>query len=55
MRCVSDAWQKHEAELLRFLRHRARVRLKAHLMEVCLVSFDATGQVAGFVPRPPKR
>ena len=33
---------------------RARVRLKAHLMEVCQVSFDATGQVEGFVPRPPK-
>jgi RNA polymerase sigma-70 factor (ECF subfamily) len=33
---------------------RARIRLKAHLTEVCQVSFDATGQVTGFVPRPPK-
>jgi len=33
---------------------RARVRLKAHLTEVCQVSFDAAGQVEGFVPRPPK-
>jgi RNA polymerase sigma-70 factor (ECF subfamily) len=32
---------------------RARVRLKAHLMEACQVSFDAAGQVEGFVPRPP--
>jgi RNA polymerase sigma-70 factor (ECF subfamily) len=32
---------------------RARMRLKAHLTEVCQVSFDAAGRVAGFVPRPP--
>lgn len=32
---------------------RARVRLKAHLTHACQVKFDAAGQVAGFVPRPP--
>lgn len=34
---------------------RARSRLKAHLTEACQVSFDAAGQVEGFVPRPPLR
>jgi RNA polymerase sigma-70 factor (ECF subfamily) len=33
---------------------RARTRLKARMTEVCRVSFDATGEVAGFVPRPPR-
>jgi RNA polymerase sigma-70 factor (ECF subfamily) len=32
---------------------RARTRLKARMSEVCQVSFDATGQVETFVPRPP--
>lgn len=32
---------------------RARARLKAHMTEVCQVSFDATGRVESFVPRPP--
>jgi RNA polymerase sigma-70 factor (ECF subfamily) len=32
---------------------RARTRLKARMTEVCRVSFEATGEVAGFVPRPP--
>jgi RNA polymerase sigma-70 factor, ECF subfamily len=32
---------------------RARVRLKTHLSQVCQVSFDAEGKVAGFVPRSP--
>lgn len=32
---------------------RARVRLKAHMSEVCQVSFDNAGRVEGFVPRPP--
>lgn len=32
---------------------RARSRLKAHLTMACQVRFDATGQVEGFVPRPP--
>lgn len=32
---------------------RARVRLKARMSEVCQVSYDEAGQVAGFVPRPP--
>lgn len=32
---------------------RARTRLKARMSEVCQVSYDEAGQVAGFVPRPP--
>lgn len=32
---------------------RARVRLRQRLIEGCQVSFDESGQVAGFVPRPP--
>lgn len=32
---------------------RARARLKARMAEVCQVSYDAVGQVEGFVPRPP--
>jgi RNA polymerase sigma-70 factor, ECF subfamily len=32
---------------------RARLRLKARLVDGCQVCFDETGQVAGFVPRPP--
>ena len=32
---------------------RARLRLKARLVEGCQVCFDADGQVAGFIPRPP--
>lgn len=32
---------------------RARLRLRARLVEGCQVSFDETGLVAGFVPRPP--
>lgn len=32
---------------------RARTRLKARMTEVCRVSFEATGEVAGFVLRPP--
>lgn len=32
---------------------RARTRLKARMTEVCRVSFEASGEVAGFVPRPP--
>lgn len=32
---------------------RARARLKARMSEACQVSFDAAGQVEGFVPRPP--
>jgi RNA polymerase sigma-70 factor (ECF subfamily) len=32
---------------------RARSRLKAHLTAACQVRFDASGQVEGFVPRPP--
>jgi RNA polymerase sigma-70 factor, ECF subfamily len=32
---------------------RARQRLKARLVDGCQVCFDETGQVAGFVPRPP--
>lgn len=31
---------------------RARVRLKAHMTKVCQVSFDDTGKVESFVPRP---
>lgn len=31
---------------------RARKRLKARMTEVCQVSFEPTGEVAGFVPRP---
>lgn len=30
---------------------RARARLKARMIEVCQVSYDEAGQVAGFVPR----
>ncbi len=32
---------------------RARLRLRARLVEGCQVCFDEAGQVAGFVPRPP--
>jgi RNA polymerase sigma-70 factor (ECF subfamily) len=32
---------------------RARARLKARMSEACQVSFDASGEVSGFVPRPP--
>lgn len=32
---------------------RARLRLRARLVEGCQVCFDDNGQVAGFVPRPP--
>lgn len=32
---------------------RARTRLKARMSEACRVSFAPTGEVAGFVPRPP--
>lgn len=32
---------------------RARARLKARMSKACQVSFDATGEVSGFVPRPP--
>ncbi|MBI5900521.1 MAG: sigma-70 family RNA polymerase sigma factor [Rhodocyclales bacterium] len=32
---------------------RARTRLKARMTEVCRVSFEASGEVAAFVPRPP--
>jgi RNA polymerase sigma-70 factor (ECF subfamily) len=32
---------------------RARARLKARMTEACQVRFDASGEVAGFVPRPP--
>ena len=32
---------------------RARTRLKARMTEACRVSFAPTGEVAGFVPRPP--
>lgn len=32
---------------------RARTRLKARMTEVCRVSFETNGEVAGFVPRPP--
>ncbi|WP_374324280.1 sigma-70 family RNA polymerase sigma factor [Azonexus sp.] len=32
---------------------RARLRLRARLIEGCQVSFDEAGQVTGFVPRPP--
>lgn len=32
---------------------RARTRLKARMSEACQVSFEPTGEVAGFVPRPP--
>jgi RNA polymerase sigma-70 factor (ECF subfamily) len=32
---------------------RARTRLKARMSEACRVSFEASGEVAGFVPRPP--
>lgn len=32
---------------------RARRRLRTHLIKVCQVRFDDTGQVCGFVPRPP--
>ena len=32
---------------------RARARLKARMSEACQVSFDATGEVIGFMPRPP--
>lgn len=32
---------------------RARQRLKAQLVSACQVRFDAQGQVADFVPRPP--
>jgi RNA polymerase sigma-70 factor (ECF subfamily) len=32
---------------------RARARLKARMSEACQVSFDATGEVSGFVPRLP--
>lgn len=32
---------------------RARQRMKARLIEGCQICFDDTGQVAGFVPRPP--
>ncbi|WP_281985060.1 sigma-70 family RNA polymerase sigma factor [Azonexus hydrophilus] len=34
---------------------RARQRLKVRLIEGCQVCFDAEGQVAGFVPRPPPK
>lgn len=32
---------------------RARTRLKARMAVVCQVSYDESGQVDGFVPRPP--
>lgn len=32
---------------------RARLRLRAHMAEVCQVSFDEDGKVCCFVPRPP--
>lgn len=32
---------------------RARLRLRARLVEGCQVCFDDAGQVAGFIPRPP--
>ena len=32
---------------------RARQRLRSRLVEGCQVCFDESGQVAGFVPRPP--
>lgn len=32
---------------------RARVRLKARMTEACQVSFDESGQVCCFLPRPP--
>jgi RNA polymerase sigma-70 factor, ECF subfamily len=32
---------------------RARARLKARMSEACQVTFDATGEVSGFVARPP--
>ena len=34
---------------------RARMRLKARMSVVCRVSFEASGEVAGFVPRPPAK
>jgi len=33
---------------------RARARLKARLTEACQVTFDASGEVCCFVPRPPE-